>query len=69
MITYFRDKKSNKSKKKYKKYKMLTKILKSIQLIVIIAKTSSSITLSLTGNSLIAIPISSGIACERTLSK
>ena len=61
MITYFKDK-NNKSKKKYKKYKTLTTILKSFDTIVIIATTSSSITLSVTGIGLIAIPISSATA-------
>ena len=54
MITYFKDK-NNRSKKKYKKYKTITTILKSIDAFVIIATTSSSITLSLTGIGLIVI--------------
>ena len=62
MITYFKDK-INKSKKKYKKYKTLTTILKSFDTIVIIATTTSSIALSLTGFGVIVIPISSSIAC------
>ena len=62
MITYFKDK-NNKSKKKYKKYKTLTTQLKSFDTFVIIAATSSSITFSLTGIGLIAIPISTATAC------
>ena len=62
MITYFKDE-NNKSKKKYKKYKTLTTILKSFDTFVIFATTSSSITLSLTGIGLIAIPISTATAC------
>ena len=62
MITYFKDK-NNKSKKKYKKYKTITILLKSFDTFVIIAKTSTSITLSLTGIGLIAIPISTATAC------
>ena len=62
MITYFKDK-NNKSKKKYKKYKTITAILKSFDTFVIIATTSSSITLSLTGISLIVIPIGGASAC------
>ena len=62
MITYFKDK-NNKSKKKYKKYKTITTILKSFDTFVIIATTSSSITLSLTGIRLIVIPISTASAC------
>ena len=62
MITYFEDK-NNKSKKKCKKVKSITTILKSLDRFVIIATSSSSITLSLTGISLIAIPISTATAC------
>ena len=64
MIVYFEDK-FIKSKKKYK---TLTTVLKSFDTFVIIATTSSSITLSLTGVGLIAIPISSSIACGLTIS-
>ena len=62
MITYFKDKNNN-SQKKYKKDKTITTILKSFDTFVIIATTSSSITLSLTGIELIVIPISTAIAC------
>ena len=62
MITYFKDK-NNKSKKRYKNYKTITTILKSFDTFVIIATTSSSITLSLTGSGLIAIPLSTATAC------
>ena len=61
MITYFKDK--NKSEKKYKNYKKLTTKLKSFVTFVIIATTSSSITLSLTGIGSIAIPLSTATAC------
>ena len=53
---------------KYKKYKSLTTIVKSFDTIVIIAATSNFLTLSLTGLSLIAIPIRSGIAFGLTIS-
>ena len=66
MITYFKDK-SNKSKKKYKNYKTLNTILESVDSIVIIAATSTSITLSVTGIGLIVLPISAGIACTLSL--
>ena len=62
MITYFKDK-NNKSKKRYKNYKTLNTILESVDSIVIIAATSASITLSITGIGLIILPISAGIAC------
>ena len=67
MITYFKDK-NHKSKKKYKIYKTLNTILESVDSIVIIGATSTSITLSITGIGLINLPISAGIACGLSLS-
>ena len=66
MITYFKDK-NNKSKKRYKNYKTLNTILESVDSIVIIGATSTSITLSVTGIGLIVLPISAGIACTLSL--
>ena len=66
MITYFKDK-NNKSKKRYKNYKTLNTILESVDSIVIIAATSTSITLSVTSFGLIVLPISAGIACTLSL--
>ena len=66
MITYFKDK-NNKPKKRYKIYKTLNTILESVDSIVIIAATSTSITLSVTGIGLIVLPISAGIACTLSL--
>ena len=66
MITYFKDK-NNKSKKRYKNYKTLNTILESVDSIVIITATSTSITLSVTGIGLIVLPISAGIACTLSL--
>ena len=66
MITYFQDK-NNKSKKRSKNYKTLNTILESVDSIVIIAATSTSITLSVTGIGLIDLPISAGIACTLSL--
>ena len=66
MITYFKDK-NNKSKKKYKNYKTLNTILESVDSIVIIAATSTSITLSVTGIGLIILHVSAGIACTLSL--
>ena len=66
MITYFKDK-NNKSKKRYKNYKTLNTLLESVDSIVIIAATSTSITLSITGIGLIILPISAGIACTLSL--
>ena len=67
MITYFKDK-NHKSKKRYKNYKTLNTILESVDSIIIIAATSTSITLSVTGIGLIVLPISAGIACALSLS-
>ena len=66
LITYFKEK-NHKSKKKYKNYKTLNTILESVDSIVIIATTSTSITLSITGIGLIILPISAGIACSLSL--
>ena len=66
MISYFKDK-NNKSKKKYKNYKTLNTVLESVDSIVIIGATSTSITLSVTGIGLIVLPISAGIACGLSL--
>ena len=66
LISYFKDK-NNKSKKKYKNYKTLNTILESIDSIVIIGATSTSITLSVTGIGLIVLPISAGNACGTSL--
>ena len=66
MITSFKDK-NNKSRKRYKNYKTLNTVLESVDSIVIIAATSSSITLSITGIGLIILPISAGIACTLSL--
>ena len=66
MITYFKDK-DNKSKKRYKSYKTLNIILESVDSIVIIGATSTSINLSITGIGLNILPISAGIACTLSL--
>ena len=66
MITYFKDK-NNKSKKIYKNYKTLNTVLESVDSIVIIAATSTSITLSITGVGLIILPITAGVACALSL--
>ena len=66
MITYFKEK-NHKSKKRYKNYKTLNTILESVDTIVIIATTTTSITLSVTGIGLIVLPISAGIACTLSL--
>ena len=66
MITYFKDK-NHKFKKRYKNYKTLNTILESVDSVVIIAATSTSIALSITGIGLIVLPISAGVACALSL--
>ena len=66
MITYFKDK-NHQSKNKYKNYKTLNTVLESVDSIIIIGATSTSITLSITGVGLIILPISAGIACGLSL--
>ena len=66
MINYLKDK-NNKSKKRYKNYKTLNTIIESVDSIIIIGATSTSITLSITGVGLITLPISAGIACGLSL--
>ena len=65
-INYFTDK-NNKSKKKNRIYKTLNTYLESDDAIVIIAATSTSITLSITGLSLIILPKLAGIASALSL--
>ena len=66
MITYFKDK-NNRSKKRYKNCKTLNTVLESVDSIVIIGATSTSISLSFTDVGLIILPISAGIACILSL--
>ena len=66
MTAYFKDI-NNESKKKYKNYKTINTILESVDSMVIIAATSTSIILSITGIGLIILPISAGIACTLSL--
>ena len=54
-------------KRNKKNYKTLNTVLESVDSIVIIAATSTSITLSITGVGLIILPISAGIACGLSL--
>ena len=66
MITYFKYK-NHKSTEKFKNYKTLNTILETVDSIVIIAVTSTSITRPATGIGLIILPISAGIACTLSL--
>ena len=62
MIAHFKDK-NNESKKRYRKYKRLTTKLKSFDTFVIVATTSSSITLSLREIGCLDVPFSTATAC------
>ena len=66
MVTFFKDK-NNKSKKRYKPYETLNTISESVDSIVTIGATSTSITLSITGFGLNILPISAGMACVLSL--
>ena len=66
IVTYFKDK-NHKSKKRYKNYNTLNTILESVDSIVIIGATSTSISLSVTNFGLLILPISAGIACTLSL--
>ena len=54
-------------KKRYEKYKTLNTLLESVDTIVVIGATSTSITLSITAIGLIILLISAGIACTLSL--
>ena len=66
MITFFKDKNNN-SKKRYRNYKTQNTVLESVDSIVLIGATSTSITPPVTGFGLIILPISAGIACTLSL--
>ena len=66
MISYFKNK-NHKSKKGYKNFKTLNTVLESVDSIIIIGATSTSITLSITGIGLIILPISASIACTLSI--
>ena len=66
MIVYFKDK-NHKSKKKIKNYKILNTNLESVDTIIFMGATSTSITLSLTGVGFFILPIAAGIACTQSL--
>ena len=66
MITFFKDK-NQKSKKRYKNSKTLNTVLESVDSIVFIGATSTSITLSITAIGLIVLPISAKNVCTLSL--
>ena len=66
MVTYFKDK-TNKSKKQCNNCQTLNTTLESVDTIVIIGATSTSIIPSIIGIGLNTLPISAGITCALSL--
>ena len=66
MLTYFKNK-NHKPKKNYQNYKTLISILESVDTVVFISATTTSVILSVTGIGLIVVPIPAGIACALSL--
>ena len=66
LITYFKGKKRD-SEKKIKKFKTVNTVLESVDTIVIVGATSTSLGVSITGIGLIILPISAGIACTLSI--
>ena len=67
LISKYYEEEYKKLKKKHNKFKNLNKILNTIDSIVNISSTSTSITFSLTGFGIITIPIIAGIGCGITI--
>ena len=56
MITYFKDKNYN-SEKRSRNYKSLTSLIESVDTVVILSSTTTSVTISITGFGLNILPI------------
>ena len=67
LLSKFYEEEHKKLKKKYNKFKTLNKILNTIDSVVIIGFTSTSITFSVTGFGIITIPIIPHIGCGITI--
>ena len=63
LISKFYEEEYKKLKKKHNKFKNLNKILNTIDSVVIIGCTGTSVTLSVTGYGLIIVPITAGCGC------
>ena len=66
MIACFKEKK-HESKQRFKNYKTLNTILESVDTVLIIGSTTTSVTQSVTGVGLIVVPFSARIACSLSL--
>ena len=67
LISKFYEEEYKKLKKKHNKFKNLNKILNTIDSLVIISSTSTSITFSLTGFGIFTIPIIASVGCGITI--
>ena len=52
-----------KYKQKYAKYKLINNLINSLDGIIVIGTTSTSVTLSITGVGIIVVPITAGVGC------
>ena len=67
LISKFYEDEYRKLKNIYNKFKTMNKILNTVDSLVIISTTSTSITFSITGFGIITIPIIAGIGCGITI--
>ena len=62
MMKYY-EMEEKKYKQKYNKYKLINNLINSLDGIIVIATTSASISLSITGVGIIVVPIAAGVGC------
>ena len=62
MMKYY-EMEENKNKKKYTKYNLINYLINSTDGLIIIGTTSASVTLSITGEGIIVVPITAGVGC------
>ena len=62
MMKYY-EMEEKKYKQKYNKYKLINNLINSLDGIIVIGTTSTSISLSITGVGIIVVPIAAGVGC------
>ena len=62
MMKYY-EMEEEKYKQKYTKYKLINNLIHSLDGIIVIRTTSTSVTLSITGVGIIVVPIAAGVGC------
>ena len=62
MMKYY-EMEEKKYKQKYTKYKLINNLINSLDGIIVIGTTSTSVTLSITGVGIIVVPIAAGVGC------